>query len=61
MTILLVEDDLLLGDGIKSALMQAEFTVDWVEDGHKAQWALDNVEYSLMVLDLGLPKLSGIV
>lgn len=60
MTILLVEDDLLLGDGIKSALMQAEFTVDWVEDGHKAQWALDNVEYSLMVLDLGLPKLSGI-
>jgi DNA-binding response OmpR family regulator len=60
MAILLVEDDLLLGDGIKSALVQAEFTVDWVEDGHKAQWALENVEYSLIVLDLGLPKLSGI-
>ena len=60
MAILLVEDDYLLADGIKAALVQAEFTVDWVQDGRKAQWALQDVDYSLVVLDLGLPKLSGI-
>ena len=59
MAILLVEDDLLLGDGIKAALIQAGFVVDWAEDGHKAQWALQDTDYSLMVLDLSLPKLSG--
>ena len=60
MAILLVEDDYLLADGIRAALVQAEFTVDWVQDGRKAQWALQDVDYSLVVLDLGLPKLSGI-
>ena len=40
MAILLVEDDVLLGDGIKAALTQAGSVVDWAEDGRKAQWAL---------------------
>jgi DNA-binding response OmpR family regulator len=31
--ILLIEDDALLGDGVKAGLEQAGFSVDWVQDG----------------------------
>jgi DNA-binding response OmpR family regulator len=60
MRILLVEDDALLGDGIKAGLKQAGFAVDWVTDGHAARLALETEEYCLAVLDLGLPKVSGL-
>ena len=33
MRILLVEDDLLLGDGVEAGLRQTGFTVDWIKDG----------------------------
>lgn len=59
MRVLLVEDDALLGDGIKAGLKQAGFVVDWVQDGHAAKLALETEEYALLVLDLGLPRLSG--
>lgn len=59
MRVLLVEDDALLGDGIRAGLKQAGFAVDWVQDGRAGQRALEAEEYALMVLDLGLPKLSG--
>ncbi len=60
MRILLVEDDTLLGDGIKAGLKQAGFAVDWVQDGNMAQLALESEEYALLVLDIGLPKISGL-
>lgn len=59
MRILLVEDDTLLGDGIKAGLKQAGFAVDWAMDGHAAKLALETGEYAVVVLDLGLPRLSG--
>jgi DNA-binding response OmpR family regulator len=59
MKLLLVEDDALLGDGVRVGLKQAGFAVDWVQDGLAAKVALDSEEYDLLVLDLGLPKLSG--
>lgn len=59
MRLLLVEDDALLGDGIRAGLKQAGFAVDWVRDGHAAKLALETEEYALLVLDLGLPRLSG--
>lgn len=59
MRVLLVEDDALLGDGIRVGLKQAGFAVDWVTDGHAAKLALETEEYALLVLDLGLPRLSG--
>lgn len=58
--ILLVEDDHLLGDGIRVGLAQAGFAVDWVEDGRAADLALGAEDFALVVLDLVLPKLSGI-
>jgi len=60
MRTLLVEDDALLGDGVKAGLAQAGFAVDWVRDGVAAELALRTGEYGVVVLDLGLPRLSGL-
>ncbi|CAG1009461.1 Transcriptional regulatory protein QseB [Burkholderiales bacterium] len=60
MRILLVEDDALLGDGIRAGLLQAGFTVDWVRDGVAGEHALAGEPYDAVVLDLGLPRLSGL-
>jgi two-component system OmpR family response regulator/two-component system response regulator QseB len=59
MRVLLVEDDKLLGDGIRTGLMQGGFAVDWAKDGREAELALAGEPYEAVVLDLGLPRLSG--
>ncbi len=60
MRILLVEDDPQLGQGMRAALEQVGYTVDWLTDGLDARNALTTAPFDLMVLDLGLPSLSGI-
>ncbi len=60
MRILLIEDDALLGDGLRAGLRQAGFYPDWVKDGSAAWHALEAETFAAMVLDLGLPKLDGI-
>ena len=59
MRILLVEDDALLGDAVCVGLTQAGFTVDWVKDGKAALAAATAGWHDLVVLDLGLPVISG--
>jgi len=59
MRILLVEDDDLIGSGLEVALRNAGFTVDWARDGQHAEVALATTTYMLLILDLGLPRLSG--
>lgn len=59
MRVLVVEDDALLGDGIQAGLRQRGFTVDWLPDGEQARQALPTDAFDVVVLDLGLPKLSG--
>jgi two-component system response regulator QseB len=60
MRLLLVEDDPMIGAGVQRGLKQDGYTVDWVRDGDSAGLALDNEEYELILLDLGLPKKSGL-
>jgi DNA-binding response OmpR family regulator len=60
MRILLAEDDPVLGDGLRTGLAQAGFTVDWVRDGAAAEHALVCEEFALLVLDLGLPGMDGL-
>lgn len=60
MRILLVEDDPILGDGVQVGLGQLHYVVDWVTDGVQAELALKNAVYEALVLDLGLPRLSGL-
>lgn len=59
MRILLVEDDPQLGDGLTVGLRQAGFAVDWLKDGISADQALQSEIFDFVVLDLGLPRLSG--
>jgi len=59
MRLLLVEDDELLGDAVKAGLNQAGYIVDWLKDGESARAALKTESFELIILDLGLPKLSG--
>lgn len=60
MKILLVEDDLILGDAVMRAVQQAGFGVDWARDGVQADHALDAYVYDAMLLDLGLPRREGL-
>lgn len=60
MRILVVEDDALLGDAIQAGLKQAGYAVDWMKDGMAAEQALSTEPYTALVLDLGLPRLSGL-
>ena len=60
MRILLVEDDRLLGDGLKAGLAQAGYAVDWLRDGEAAVAALSTESFAAVVLDLGLPKRDGL-
>ncbi|MDD5393959.1 MAG: response regulator transcription factor [Thiothrix sp.] len=60
MRILVVEDDALLGDAIQAGLKQSGHAVDWVRDGVQADHALLAEPYAAVVLDLGLPRLSGL-
>lgn len=60
MRILLVEDDELLGDGVRVGLLQYGYTVDWVKDGQAALQAVLSENFELVILDIGLPKRSGL-
>ena len=60
MRILLAEDDPIIADGLSRALKKAGYAVDHVPNGADADAALLGQSFDLLILDLGLPKLSGI-
>ena len=60
MRILLVEDDPILGDGVLVGLRQAGNTVDWFRTAEDGLAALRTEAYGVIVLDIGLPRLSGL-
>lgn len=60
MRLLLVEDDVPLGRGIRDGLMLDDLSVDWVTDGESAGHVLQREHFDVIVLDLGLPRYDGI-
>ncbi len=60
MRILLIEDDTMIGDSVRSALKHEGFAVDWVRDGRAAQTTLATERFDLVLLDLGLPQVTGL-
>jgi len=60
MRILLVEDDLMIGDAVSVALKDAAYAVDWVQDGETAGQVLQDGDHQAVLLDLGLPKRDGL-
>src|SRR2546430_13723452 len=60
MRVLLVEDDPMIGESVQQGLRQDGFAVDWVQDGEAAELALRTTAYALVLLDLGLPRKTGL-
>ena len=59
MRVLLVEDDLMIGESLSEALQDEAYTVDWVKDGRQAILTLKVQPYDIILLDLGLPEVDG--
>jgi two-component system OmpR family response regulator len=60
MRILVAEDDPSLAEGLMRSLRQSGYAVDCVTNGDEADSALQANEFDLLILDLGLPKRSGL-
>ena len=60
MRILLVEDDTLLGNGVCAGLRREDNAIDWVKNGETALSAVVETQYDCIILDIGLPKMSGL-
>jgi two-component system OmpR family response regulator len=60
MRILLVEDDVILGNATSIYLRNSGYVVDWAKDGKQADLALHDGVYDAVILDLGLPKMDGL-
>lgn len=60
MRLLLVEDDAMIGEAVRAGLRQEGFTVDWVRAAEAGDAALKAEAYALLLLDLGLPRKSGL-
>src|SRR5271154_1136705 len=60
MRVLLVEDDVMIAQGLQTALRQAGFAVDLMCDGKSAAAALRTSAFDVVLLDLGLPHRDGI-
>ena len=60
MRILLVEDDLMIGRSLVQALKKHGMAVDWARTGHDGDEAIRAGGHSIVLLDLGLPGMSGL-
>ena len=60
MRLLLVEDHVPLADELMAGLTRLGYAVDWLADGRDALYQGQSEPYDLIILDLGLPGISGI-
>src|SRR6195952_2630764 len=60
MRILLAEDDSVLADGLTRSLRQSGYATDCGKNGVEADSVLSTQDFDLLILDLGLPKMSGL-
>jgi two-component system OmpR family response regulator len=60
MRIMLVEDDTMIGEAVRVALLDEAYAVDWVKDGSAAALALQGGDYQAVLLDLTLPGEDGL-
>lgn len=57
--ILLVEDDLMLGETIQELLEDESFEVIWVKDGKEAMSKTFHTNFDLLLLDINIPFING--
>jgi two-component system OmpR family response regulator len=58
--LLIVEDDMVLADGIQEALTQSGYLYDHAKTGPDAEKKLTYFSYDTVILDLGLPGFDGL-
>jgi two-component system OmpR family response regulator len=59
MRLLIAEDDALLADGIAESLRAGGYAVDVVDSAARLSLALEQEAFDLVLLDIGLPDISG--
>lgn len=60
MRVLLAEDDKAVANFIQKGLAAEQYAVDVAGDGEEAQYMLEQFDFDLVILDLGLPQLNGL-
>ena len=60
MRVLVIEDDALVADAVTDGLREAGFAVDRVDSTEQGDTAVRNEHFDLIVLDIGLPGISGL-
>ena len=60
MRVLVVEDEVALRDSLKEKLAESGFTVDVASDGEEGLFAALEFPLDVAIVDLGLPKVSGL-
>jgi DNA-binding response OmpR family regulator len=60
MRVLLVEDDWMIAEAVRTALGQEGHVTDWMADGAAALSALTHSRFDIVLLDLGLPRKDGL-
>lgn len=60
MRLLIAEDDPILADGLLHSLRASGYAVDCVADGVAADTALASMAFDLVILDVAMPRMSGL-
>jgi DNA-binding response OmpR family regulator len=60
MRVLLIEDDAMFGKALVRGLSENGMSVDWAHNGRDGFAAMDRSEYAVALIDIGLPKMSGL-
>jgi two-component system, OmpR family, response regulator QseB len=60
MRVLLVEDDRMIAEAVRTALGQDGHVTDWIVDGAAALSAMSHSRFDVVLLDLGLPRKDGL-
>ena len=60
MRVLVAEDDAAIAEGLSRSLRKAGYAVECVRNGEDADAALRATDFDLLILDLGLPRKSGL-
>ena len=59
-SLLLIEDDRLLGSLYRQLLFEAGYEITWSENAHQALAELERQHFDVILMDVMLPEMSGI-
>lgn len=60
MRVLIIEDERRLANVVKKGLVEDGFAVDTAYDGEEGKYLAESEDYDLIILDISLPKVSGL-